>query len=892
MKRLKIIGGLSVASFCLAPTALQAQLNAVDSESKVVDSRTLEEVLVTARKRTESLQDSPITVSAYGRTQLEDTGVSNLKDLTGIVPNLDLQSGNGVNRDANPYIRGIGQRETRVTVDSGVGIYINGIYIARASGALLDFVDIEQVQVLRGPQGTLFGKNTTGGAIVVDTVKPEQEFGGYIEAVGGNLSRQNVRGSINIPLVEDVLASRFSVSSVRRDGYTINQEDDRAFSDEDNIGWLAQLRWTPSNAVGIDTFIAGTDTKVTPRGQSCLYVNDERGVPEGQALLEGAVNGLTDFNFKNVCEASERSPTDQFRTDMTDVQPQGRDGLVETKTLTAGITGLWSVDHFGPLEEAEFKQILGYRNTKNRVDQDLDATGIPILTRYEPGLNNTNQYSYELQLNGLALDGFLNFTTGIYGFWEETDGQIEQDATLGPLAGNLAGTPGLVLVGSALTERRADNEAYSWFAQSDFNFNEHVSLTLGLRYTAETRETTIIETAPEYLSADAGAIAAVTGLLGVPAPAGFTPADACTFDHINSHAQETYTGFSGGSPGAPVIHYFQENGVLVTPTPTKPKAYSYCNYDSDTASISDSAWTPMASLNLQATDTMLDSLGLDNALLFFTYSQGFRSGVIVDGSNAPSNDFPQLGGADREEVGADFDQADPERVANFEVGLKLEALNRRLRLNSAVFYTDYEDFQLTVIKLNQTTGGPSGVLDNIGGARFIGLEVEATAILPWNLSLIGSLAITDAKLKEFDDVRIVSDGAGGFREVPVDRSDEPPPNVADNQFFVNLIHTASLQDLGRLDSTIQARYIGEVHRHFDRGSFESEQFVSEEEIFLDASIQWTSASESLAARLWVKNLSNIDDYYVGGVPLVDFLGGGGRVFAEPRTYGLDLRYSF
>ena len=101
-----------------------------------------------------------------------------------------------------------------------------------------------------------------------------------------------------------------------------------------------------------------------------------------------------------------------------------------------------------------------------------------------------------------------------------------------------------------------------------------------------------------------------------------------------------------------------------------------------------------------------------------------------------------------------------------------------------------------------------------------------------------------------------------------------------------------MQDLGRLDSTIQARYIGEVHRHFDRGSFESKQFLSDEEVFVDASMQWTSASENLSARLWVKNLTNIDDYFVGGVPLVDFLGAGGQVFAEPRTYGLDLRYSF
>ena len=128
---------------------------------------TLEEVIVTARKREESLQEVPVAVSAFNTEAMESLGIRNMRDFDGLVPGLNLGGGgNGVKGDGNAYIRGVGQRETRVTIDSGVGIYLDDVYIARASGALLDAVEIENIQVLRGPQGTLFGKNPTGGAIL------------------------------------------------------------------------------------------------------------------------------------------------------------------------------------------------------------------------------------------------------------------------------------------------------------------------------------------------------------------------------------------------------------------------------------------------------------------------------------------------------------------------------------------------------------------------------------------------------------------------------------------------------------------------------------------------------------------------------------------------------
>ena len=156
-----------------APTSLAALVLSVSFPSIVSsEERALEEVVVTARKRAEPMQEVPVAVTAFNETNMQSLGIKNMRDFDGLVPGLNLGGGgNGAKGDGNAYIRGVGQRETRVTIDSGVGIYLDEVYIGRASGALLDAVETESIQVLRGPQGTLFGKNTTGGAILYTSIK-------------------------------------------------------------------------------------------------------------------------------------------------------------------------------------------------------------------------------------------------------------------------------------------------------------------------------------------------------------------------------------------------------------------------------------------------------------------------------------------------------------------------------------------------------------------------------------------------------------------------------------------------------------------------------------------------------------------------------------------------
>ncbi|WP_372758535.1 TonB-dependent receptor plug domain-containing protein, partial [Litorivivens sp.] len=156
----------------------------------------IEEVVVTARKREENIQETPLAVTALSGEDLRDAGIDNVQDLSKSVPSLQINKGQG----NQIYIRGIGERTGFVRVDPTVGVYLDGLFLPRADGQLLDTVDVDSLQVLRGPQGTLFGKNTTGGALVLTLAKPHEEFEGYVEAGLGSYDTRKLRAGVNLPV--------------------------------------------------------------------------------------------------------------------------------------------------------------------------------------------------------------------------------------------------------------------------------------------------------------------------------------------------------------------------------------------------------------------------------------------------------------------------------------------------------------------------------------------------------------------------------------------------------------------------------------------------------------------------------------------------------------------
>ncbi|WP_156521655.1 TonB-dependent receptor plug domain-containing protein, partial [Croceicoccus pelagius] len=244
-----------VGSIGLAPMAAHAQ-DAATSEPQAEEQQTggLEEIIVTARKRAENLQETPVAITALTGGMLEERQVTNVAEVAKFAPNVNISpvaNLSGSSATITSFIRGVGQTDFNITVDPGVGVYVDGVYVARSVGALLDMADIASVQVLRGPQGTLFGKNTIGGAIVVNSVEPQYDFDMKLEAATGRFNRADFKGIINVPL-SDTLAMRAVASYETRDGYQKRLFDGGRQGNKDSFGGRIAFKWEPTDKLTVN----------------------------------------------------------------------------------------------------------------------------------------------------------------------------------------------------------------------------------------------------------------------------------------------------------------------------------------------------------------------------------------------------------------------------------------------------------------------------------------------------------------------------------------------------------------------------------------------------------------------------------------------------------------
>ncbi|MDX1734358.1 MAG: TonB-dependent receptor, partial [Halioglobus sp.] len=656
---LLMTAGAALAAHSIAPPAAAQEL-------------TLEEVVVTARKREESLQEVPVAVSAFSAEIMQSMGIRNMRDFDGLVPGLHLGGGgNGLKGDGNAYIRGVGQRETRVTIDSGVGIYLDDVYIARASGALLDAVDIENVQVLRGPQGTLFGKNTTGGAILYQSKKPAAELSADARLTLGNYKRNDISLAVNVPLVEDKLLSRLTVASVRQDGYTENAVDGTDWIDDDRQMAIAQLRWLPSDAVVVDLNMNYTRTHQQPQAQKCEWLGDD--LTEAGFTQPGSLEGLLNaFSSETVEQACDRSgpelPIDRFLSEQNSDDSIFYQGSYDVDTAMVATTVDWEIN-----DNQSVKSITAWRNTRQEADEDIDGMDIVVTGRYGFEPNNTDQYTQELQFLGSAMEDRLSYTLGAYAFYEETDddwlqdfaGYVETTTNSDPAAGRYNS----LLARSNLHRRETENTSYAAFGQLDFELTEEFILTLGLRYTWEERKTFYSEGRVYLPSIHNG------DYLG-------TLDTIYTANILHSFTQP------GGRPVREWQYGFDPDGP--GPEPFVVGAFGELADERD-----DDDWNPMASVKYLAGDDVLDALGLDSGMAYFTYSTGFRSGGVTVGNG----DF------DGDQI-IDLENFKPEFVDMFELGFKIDAFDRKLRANVAIYYQEYDDIQLTTTIPDPNFGVP------------------------------------------------------------------------------------------------------------------------------------------------------------------------------------------
>jgi iron complex outermembrane receptor protein len=440
-------------------------------EQAAADRTSLEEVVVTARKRAESLQDTPISVTALTGADLESRGFVKLDDLNGAAPNVGWQSSPaGGTSTANFFIRGVGQSDFISTSDQSVGLYLDGVYLPRSIGAALDVVDVERIEILRGPQGTLFGRNTIGGAVQVITRPPGDTLEGSVAATFGSRDRIDLRVHLNLPLGEKA-AARLSAASLNQDGYGTRLLTGEDTGDVNNDAVHGQFRWLPAD----DWEVLISADASRRRGRSSpetLKSNDDANP------FVGLYNSLylAPQGFPEISAA-------HFVTDDPRKSWAGTPNRDDYDTRGASTTLRWEAS-----DTLELKSITAWRSLESVSAFDFDGTPYPFLD--QTVAVDQRQLSQELQLSGKANGDRLNWLLGAYYFRENvTENQLA--LLLAPVTRTGSGLYDFERSGLGLgytTHLAQLTNSYALYGQGTYQLTDRLSFTAGLRYTFEEKE--------------------------------------------------------------------------------------------------------------------------------------------------------------------------------------------------------------------------------------------------------------------------------------------------------------------------------------------------------------------------------------------------------------------
>ncbi|WP_317928602.1 TonB-dependent receptor [Halioxenophilus sp. WMMB6] len=468
---------LAVAGASTLPTAT---VNA--AEVKMI-----EEVVVTARRREESLQDVPIAVTAFSSDDLEMRGAADISELAQVTPSVTLEPSRATNSTLTAFIRGVGQQDPLAGFEQGVALYVDDVYIARPQGALLDIYDVERIEVLRGPQGTLYGRNAVGGAIKYVTRRLSDDPSLRIKAAFGTYGQQDLvlTGSMPLPGGFKVGAT---VANLQRDGYGDNLTTGEDNYNKDIAAYRLSAEWAPTDDL---LFRLAYDN-----------TNDESNPVEGYRPVAGAVSGYPVLG------------------DVWDTA-----GGASKLSSTAGINGNNSVDSDGVNLSIEWaindaftlRSITAQREDYTQSVIDFDA--LPVVDLEAPVIYDNEQFSQELQL--LYSSERLNAVTGLY--YLDASAANDFDVVIGQLGILVYGAPLTAYTGGSV-----DTKAVSAFADVTYDITQKLSLSLGGRYTEDER------TADVYRAS----------YFGIGSP--FFGNEAATLVAVSSdyHGNRTYRDFS------------------------------------------------------------------------------------------------------------------------------------------------------------------------------------------------------------------------------------------------------------------------------------------------------------------------------------------------------------
>jgi iron complex outermembrane recepter protein len=666
------------------------------------EGATIEEVVVTARKREESLQTVPVAVSSVTGRALEQQSIRQPTDLSRTVPSLRIVNSSGTVNNASVTLRGQVAGDVLLNVSQPVGMYEDSVNIPHPIGANISFFDLTRVEVLKGPQGTLYGRNTTGGAINIITRSPDFDgLHGFIQGEVGNYDSRRLGAAANIPLIDDVLAIRVAYQHWRRDGYGKSIfTGQRMGGDRDDDLARLSVHWTPTSTLTVDAkfeyakadrngeltttrafngnrnsaleaaaysdyaryapiIFANRANLANPATPAADPIGLQQAIAAGTAIIAACINGRL---FESC---------------------QGTNGHDDVETRHGVLDVNWDVT-----ENIRLRSITGYHQFESRRAFDLDSTRFQLLANggglgvggVQPDLGSaplpwpafphrthpdqqSDQVSQEFNLSGDWDDGRLNWLVG--GFWADDDGKGAGHSILTP---TVATARGVSPTFSAFDPLKVTNTTWALFTQNDIRLSDRVSLTLGARYTEEK--------------------------LGLDLA-------AWSYSSLTNRYSCLAGPFSAG-PGRVAVPQI-DGDACVAPQSAKFSGTSY-----------------LGSFNFQVTPDIL---------VYLRTARGFRGGALQGRA-------------------ADQPPAAPEIATDYEIGFKGDLLQRRLRANVALYQTNYKNKQEQTITIN-ALGAPTTILRNAAQARIQGLEAELRALLFEGFQVFGSGSYTHAEYRKF-----------------------------------------------------------------------------------------------------------------------------------------------
>lgn len=464
--RNRYLGGVASCSVLL--TCFSSAAWAQEADGNAADSSQLQDIVVTARRTSEKLQSTPVAVTAINEAGLARQQVLDITDLQRTAPSLNIGSGASTGGGfVFVAIRGQAQNSPTSASDPAVGIYIDGVYQARASASLLDLVDVNRVEVLRGPQGTLFGRNTVGGALSLTTNQPNGTFSGSLQVGAGNYDQRKVRAVVNLPLHGDELAARFAFQYSEHGGYGRNVVLNRPAGDNrGNYVGRAQIRIAP-DALPVKLTLSADYNRFSDSGQVQVPTGFNPNIALGGGLTLGAAAAARGFNpalYLPLTKENFRTTYGSVPTNQPGFSPYG------STTWAKGLSATLEADLGG---ETRFRSITAYRESGFRSAGDTD--GLPINLSVVSSDVSQHQISEEAQLFGKI--GNLDWIGGIF-YFNEKAFSVTPAASFGFL------NPAAAVSGGGAN---VDHSSFAAFAQFNYHLTDKLRATAGIRYTWDKR---------------------------------------------------------------------------------------------------------------------------------------------------------------------------------------------------------------------------------------------------------------------------------------------------------------------------------------------------------------------------------------------------------------------